>query len=198
MIQTLIRDTTAQQTTPALAALDLATLFNKLGEHERAKRIMLQLVAEHPGIPSFWHELAASQAAAYDFAAAEESAKRALVLLPTYQGARSALSLIRRLREDVLTLNDPATSKLERARFYETCGRIKDAEPLWLNLLAERQSQDQVQEALVFVAERGSSAAVSTTIVEQAPQLANFPQLDFIIREKHDLHVQLGELNILK
>ena len=198
MLQTLMSDTMRRRNTPALVALDMGTLYGKLGEHNRANHLLLFLVRAQPTVPSFWRELAAAQAARYDFDAAESSAKQALVLMPSYENAQIAVRLIEKLRHDVLKLDDPATSDLERANFYTTAGRITDAEPLWIKILAHGASPREVEKALNFIANLGTSAAASLAIERYEERLRDFPVLATQIHEKHALHLQLARLNLLR
>lgn len=198
MIQTLMSDTLPQRNTPALVALDMAVLYSKLGDYTRANRLLLMLVGDQPTIPSFWRELAAAQAARFDFDAAESSAKHALTLMPSYEKAQIAVRLIEKLRVDALKLNDPATSDIERANFYTTSGRISDAEPLWLKILANSASPDEVENAFEFIANLGTSAAASLALEQHGQRLRAYPLLATQIHEKHALHAQLARLQLLK
>jgi hypothetical protein len=158
---------------------------------------LLFLVRAQPTVPGFWRELAAAQAARYDFDAAESSAKHALALMPSYEKAHTAVGLLERLRVDVLKLNDPATSNVERANIYTMAGRISDAEPLWIKILANSSSTREVEQALNFIANLGTSAAASLTIEQYGQRLHDFPVLATQIQEKHALHSQLARLNLL-
>jgi tetratricopeptide (TPR) repeat protein len=197
MVQSLLRDSMVHQNSPALAALDMAVLYNKLGEHERAKRLLYYLVKEQPGIPGFWRELAASQAALYDYDAAEASAKHALKIMHGYEGAQSALRVITKLRLQVTRLKDPTASDFERAQFYESSGRLKDAEPIWLSLLAKNPSENEAEAALDFVANFGSSSATSAAFEQHRELLNKFPYWALQIGDKYNLHQRLVSLRLV-
>jgi tetratricopeptide (TPR) repeat protein len=198
MVQTLMSDSMQHRNTPALVAVDMALLYSKLGDYNRANRLLLYLTSAQPTIPNFWRELAAAQAARYDFDAAESSAKHALALMPSFEKAQIAIKLIEKLRVDVLKLNDPATSDIERATFYTRSGRISDAEPLWVKILANSASPHEVEAAFDFIANLGTSAAASLAIEQYGQRLRDFPELATQIREKHALHSQLARLQLLR
>jgi tetratricopeptide (TPR) repeat protein len=198
MLQQLMRDTYRQGAVPALILLNLAIVHEKLGEYSQAVSLLEDLVRAQPGVPRYWQELAAAQAATLDFAAAARSARQALKLMPSYTEASHAITLIEKTAGDASMLNDSTTSLYKRARLLNACGRTKDAENAWLALLQSNPSQTETAEALFFIAKFGSSTAISKVLREQAQRLAENPEYSFWLQEKRDLHDKLVRLKLVE
>jgi len=95
-------------------------------------------------------------------------------------------------------LNDPTTSLYKRAGVLSACGRTKDAEVVWLELLQSSPSRTEAADALFFVAQFGSSTAISKVLREQAQRLAENPEYSFWLQEKRDLHDKLVRLKLVE
>ena len=198
MLQGLLRNTIRQGNAPTLVALDLSMLYTKLGDYDRAKLLLLDLLKAQPDVPKYWRELATTQAARSEFQEAEFSAKQALRLMPSYENAKLALVVIDQVRREAPRMSDPAVSKSERARFLAACGRTREAENMWLDILASNPTPNEIEGGLNFVMNLGSSAAVSTLVDQHAELLHAFPQLEWRLRGKLNMHVQLAHLNLVR
>ena len=196
MYQDLFRSTLSKGTVPALIPLNMGMLFNRLGDNERAFRLLRDLVKSQPEVPKYWRELAAVQTARFDFDAAETSAQRALQLMPTYADAQSSLKLIQSVRSKISKLNDPAIPAAERARILGACGRTREAESAWLEALSSNPSEEDLERGLRFVADIGSARAVATVLDKYAGQLEQFQVVTNRLRDKRQLHLKLVKLGL--
>jgi len=191
MQNSLARDTAKGGGVPGLVALNASILYLRIGEYQRALRILTRLVTDRPGVPRFWRELATAQAAIGEFAEAERSAKRALDLMPTYENAETALRFIRTLPKRVGALDDPRSSDAQRADTLTATGRTSEAERLWLAVLRNSPSPAELEGALSFTVNLGSSDAVTHVLTSYPHLLRQAPELATRLRLKDELHQRI-------
>jgi tetratricopeptide (TPR) repeat protein len=194
MQNSLMRDTARTGGVPGLVAMNSAILYLRIGEYERARAILDRLVQDAPGVPRFWRELATVQAATGHYEEAERSAQRALDLMPSYDNARAAIGLIRTLPKRAAQLNLPDLSDAQRADTLTAAGRTLEAERLWLQVLQTSSNLAELEGALDFLVNLGSSRAVTHVLTTQPRLLQNSPELAAKLRLKDELHRKLAPL----
>lgn len=196
MHNSLMSDTAHATGVPGLVLLNTAILYLRIGDYDRALTLLTRLVRDAPAIPRFWRELATAQAARGEFTLAEKSAQRALELMPSYDNAQVALGLIRTLPARAAQLAEPGMSNAQRADTLSAMGRTLEAEKLWLRVLEQPSHPGEVERALGFMLNLGSSRAVTHVLQSYPELLRNSPELAGRLRLKDDLHRKLARLQL--
>jgi len=181
---------------PAVVSMNLAMMSVKLGNYTEAVSILEDLVERQPSVPRFWRELAAAQTAAFAFDDALTSARRAIQLMPSYEGVRRVITLVEETKRERPLLDIPSTPATKRAKIFSACGRAPDTERAWLEVLRNHPSDADASEAIYYIATYGSAEAVSRALALDRETFARHPELLPLLRDKHTMHERLANLRL--
>jgi protein O-mannosyl-transferase len=159
----------------------IANTLSDLGQYDRARALMHELVALEPRVAVIHYDLGVIEARRLDFDAAERELREAVRLYPAYQDAASALSRLPGLRAEAAALppehpNDPTPLRARRAGSFARLGRDLDAERLYTAVAhAPDATAEEALAAAGFLVRRGRSPQAAKEALARATALGANP-----------------------